>query len=153
MVNDLGLVSLVDQIQQDVRYALRTLGRAPVFTAAAVLTLSLGIAANTAVFSLINTTLLKPIDAPEVERLVRVGTRSLSSLTGLSPGDYDLVQRQATIFSETAAHRTSSSAPSTRALTLSSSTSGPICGCRIERTPPIRREVRSGRCRRASDRT
>ena len=105
MVTKLGLVSLVDQVQQDVRYALRTLGRTPVFTVAAVLTLSLGIAGNTAVFSLINAALLKPINAPNPERLVRVVTRSASRLTGLSPADYDLVQRHATVFSEIAAHR------------------------------------------------
>ena len=56
----------------DVRYGFRTLLRQPGFLAAAVLTLALGIGANTAIFTLINATLLRPLPFPDPDRLVLV---------------------------------------------------------------------------------
>src|SRR5579871_2936424 len=57
---------------QDVRYGLRNLARSPGFVLVAMLTLALGIGANTTIFSVINNTLLKPLPFPGSERLVLV---------------------------------------------------------------------------------
>ena len=59
---------------QDIRFAFRLLARSPAFAAAALLSLAIGIGASTAVFTLINAALLKPLPYPDVERLVVIRT-------------------------------------------------------------------------------
>ncbi|HEY6293029.1 MAG TPA: ABC transporter permease [Terriglobia bacterium] len=66
----------VDNLGQDLRYAARTLAKSPGFAAAVILTLALAIGANSAIFSVINGVLLKPLPYPHADRIVRLYFRS-----------------------------------------------------------------------------
>jgi putative ABC transport system permease protein len=60
----------IEQLLQDVRYGFRVLRRNPAFTTVVILTLALGIGVNTAVFSVVNAVLLRPLPYPDAERVV-----------------------------------------------------------------------------------
>ncbi|MGH9817696.1 MAG: ABC transporter permease, partial [Candidatus Acidiferrales bacterium] len=96
----------MDTIWQDVRYGLRALAKRPGFTLVAALTLALGIGANTAVFSFVNALLLRPLDVPEADRVVRLygaGARG-QRFDVFSYPDYRDVRDRSGVFSSLAAH-------------------------------------------------
>ena len=72
----------MSQLLLDLRHGLRSLARQPLFTTLAVLTLALGIGANTAVFSVVDAVLLRPLPYPEPDRLIRLRERSPEWPTG-----------------------------------------------------------------------
>jgi putative ABC transport system permease protein len=75
----------LDRSLQDVKYGWRVLLRNPGFTAVAIITLALGIGANTAIFSAVNAVLLKPLPYPDADRLVMIWVTEPSAPDGLFP--------------------------------------------------------------------
>ena len=91
---------------QDIRYALRMLAKNPGFTIIAVLTLALGIGANTAIFSVVNGVLLRPLPYPEPDRLVALSEKTANfESSSISYPNFLDWQRQNTSFSAMAAYR------------------------------------------------
>jgi putative ABC transport system permease protein len=99
----------------DFRYAVRSMGKNPGFTILAVLVMGLGIGANTAVFSVVNSVLLKPLDYREPDRIVTLRTYWKNNGTGLqaSAPDFHDWHDQASAFSAMAYYTTNETAVST----------------------------------------
>jgi putative ABC transport system permease protein len=99
----------VTTLLKDIAYAARILRRSPGFTLTAVLTLALGIGANTAIFSVVNATLLRPLPFPHPERIVVIQNQykaiGLDSAAA-SVADYIDYRKQRQLFSEVAAVNT-----------------------------------------------
>ena len=82
----MSLIRRFDEVRHDVGGALRQMRRAPAFTALAILTLALGIGANSAIFALVDATLLRPLPVPGADRLVILSERTPSgSRSRVSP--------------------------------------------------------------------
>jgi putative ABC transport system permease protein len=85
---------------QHIRFTLRQLRKNPGFTAVAVITLALGIGANTAIFSVIYSSLLAPMPYPDAERLVMVWSKIAQGRNSVSAGDYLDWKRQNKTFED-----------------------------------------------------
>src|SRR5271170_6746029 len=93
----------METLIQDVRYALRMLRKAPGFTAVVVITLALGIAANTALFSVVDAVLLRPLAYQQPEELVSVRADMPGiNLTdaGMSQPEIDDFQKRSGVFTQ-----------------------------------------------------
>jgi hypothetical protein len=96
----------MDELLTDLRFTIRTLTKAPAFTLAAVAALTLGIGANTAIFSVVNAVLLKPVNAPEPDRIVTfMNTSPQGSGPGASPAKFMHWRRQADVVQDVSAYR------------------------------------------------
>jgi putative ABC transport system permease protein len=96
----------METLWQDLRHAFRALRKSPGFTAVAVLTLGLGIGANTAIFSVVESVLLRPLPYRDAGALVQVWNSYLPQFPQVpnSPGDFQDFRREARSFSEMAAY-------------------------------------------------
>jgi len=95
----------------DVRHAVRALAKSPAFTAVTVLTLALGIGANSAIFSLVNAVLLRPLGYQEPDRLMMIHEvipESKMPRFGVSPADFLDLDRYQGSFTDLGAYRTQS---------------------------------------------
>src|SRR6476620_7868401 len=94
------------QLARDLRYGMRSLRRAPVFTAVVALTLALGIGANAAIFSILRAAILRPPGYPNPEQLMRLTAHSpVNPLQGfrLSTPEYLEFREMTRSFSEVGA--------------------------------------------------
>src|SRR5579872_6969337 len=89
----------MDTLLSDIRYALRGLRRAPTFAAVAVLTLGLGIGANTTIFTIVNGVLLEPLPYRHPEALVTAGNLFSSA------GEFVRLRERTRAFSELSAYQ------------------------------------------------
>ncbi len=89
----------------DFRFALRQLRKSPGFTFVAVLTLALGIGANTAIFSVINAVLLQPLPYPDASRIMTLNEFSGGTNTSIAFPDYLDWRRDNTVFEHLAISR------------------------------------------------
>ena len=93
---------VIEEFLQDLRFGRRLLAKNPGVTLIAVVTLALGLGANTAIFSIVNAFLFRPLPYGEPDRLVMVDSQQGGQTIGVSFADYEDWRRQNTIFEELA---------------------------------------------------
>src|SRR5215468_4037516 len=109
-VREIRMGQFIETVWRDVRCGLRALVHSPIFTVVTVLSLALGIGANTAIFSVVNGLLLRPLPYPEPEQIVHVWhTPPQQSFPGLdkfsvSPANYLDWKAQSTAFEQMAVY-------------------------------------------------
>ncbi|MFZ1220632.1 MAG: ABC transporter permease [Chthoniobacterales bacterium] len=101
-VREVRLGHWLETLLKDVRFGLRSLGKSPGFTAVALLTLALGIGANTAIFSIIHTVILRPLPYPQPARLVKIWPDR--PLVSTSKADFLEIKTRARSFEDIAAY-------------------------------------------------
>ena len=94
----------MDNLRQDIRYAFRRLIKSPAFTAVALLTLALGIGANTAIFSVVNAVLLKPLPYASPDQLVGIFHLSEGRRATMSGPNFTDVRKLNTTLQDAAAY-------------------------------------------------
>ncbi|PYT18549.1 MAG: multidrug ABC transporter substrate-binding protein, partial [Acidobacteria bacterium] len=102
-VYEMNTLTFLEGLLRDARHALRMIRLSPAFSAAAILSLALGIGANTAMFSVLNAVLIRPLPYPGSEALVGVSNRlviqgQVFEDTELSPGMYAACKESARAF-------------------------------------------------------
>src|SRR5512143_68223 len=99
-----GERSIICALIQDLRYGLRMMAKKPGFTLIAVLTLALGIGATTAICTVVNAVLLRPLPYPDAERLLSIGQRYKSGLAGAGEPKFLFWREQSQSFEAMAAY-------------------------------------------------
>ena len=86
---DVWTFAAFESLLNDIRYGFRTMRRSPAFSLVVILTFALGVGVNVAIFSVVNTVLLKPLPYPESERLVRLGEANARSDFSVTWGNFN----------------------------------------------------------------
>jgi putative ABC transport system permease protein len=97
----------METVVNDIKLAFRALRRSPAFALTAIVALGLGIGANTAIFSVVNAVLLKPLPYPEPDRIVQLlGVTPQGNFQGFSVPGYNILREQTPVLEDVAAYDT-----------------------------------------------
>src|SRR6185312_11233605 len=118
---DMRRVNFFEDLVQDVRYTIRSLGKSPGFTAVVVATLALGIGANVAIFTIVHGVLLRPLDYPKPDQLMYLTAEAPaigSTRSALSAPEYREFRQMNRSFAEVGAYSTGGAAYTTGEVNL-----------------------------------